>query len=330
VIAGRSGAGHGCTRRRAVLRGVALGFAALLAGARAEAGPRLAHISEVFSSADGSVQFIELELELDGEAPVELSLQAASLGHTFRFAWPSGGSAAPVAPVARLLLATPGYERIRAQAGLPRADVTLDRGPFFDRAGDHLHLLLAGEDAALQPGPLAFPSLPSDGVTSLHLRARAERAQADIQRPLPLVPGVLTPVNSAGETLLDRDGDGIADALDNCPVTPNSSQADVGGIAAPVHPEGGVPDGIGDACQCGDVNNDGRVTVADAALIRRATFQLAPYPSVELLPGFAKCDVVGPTAGECSIADATLIQRTAMGLPPGISATRCPAGRDGM
>ena len=61
---------------------------------------------------------------------------------------------------------------------------------------------------------------------------------------------------------VDTDGDLVADSLDNCKYEPNPTQSDVGGLGA------AAPDGIGDACQCGDVNNDGIVTSSDAARCR--------------------------------------------------------------
>jgi hypothetical protein len=54
-----------------------------------------------------------------------------------------------------------------------------------------------------------------------------------------------------GATGADSDGDGVADAEDRCPQFADPSQADTNG------------DGIGDVCQCGDANGDGRVTVSD-------------------------------------------------------------------
>src|SRR5271157_2429286 len=56
-------------------------------------------------------------------------------------------------------------------------------------------------------------------------------------------------------TFPDTDGDGILDPYDNCPYTYNPDQKDSGGVGS-----GSPPDGIGDACQCADVNNDGFVT----------------------------------------------------------------------
>ena len=49
----------------------------------------------------------------------------------------------------------------------------------------------------------------------------------------------------------DTDGDGIPDAFDNCPHAANADQLNSSVGSA-------TPDLIGDACQCGDVNGDGR------------------------------------------------------------------------
>jgi hypothetical protein len=80
----------------------------------------------------------------------------------------------------------------------------------------------------------------------------------------------------------DSDGDGICDngdgtgtagdnpctggatasCDDNCRYEWNPDQADTGSVA------NFGPDGIGTVCQCGDANNDGRITLADFGLIR--------------------------------------------------------------
>jgi hypothetical protein len=112
----------------------------------------------------------------------------------------------------------------------------------------------------------------------------------------------------------DADGDGVEDALDVCPVEPNPSQVDAGGLgsAAP-------PDGVGDACQCGDVSNDGHVDVADVVALR--SFLAQPTAA---LAAPQKCDVGGPgTSGTCDLVDATLLRRALAGAAPGISYV-CP------
>jgi YVTN family beta-propeller protein len=61
----------------------------------------------------------------------------------------------------------------------------------------------------------------------------------------------------------DADLDGFCDTGDNCPFTGND-QSDSGSFG-----ESG-PDGIGDACQCGDLTSDGHVGLEDVARLREA------------------------------------------------------------
>jgi hypothetical protein len=75
---------------------------------------------------------------------------------------------------------------------------------------------------------------------------------------------------------------------DNCPYVPNSDQADADG------------NGIGDACQCGDVNGDGYTNVTDALLIVRG--QVASGSEAERLG-----DVNGDTF--CNVTDALMIAK---------------------
>ncbi len=60
----------------------------------------------------------------------------------------------------------------------------------------------------------------------------------------------------------DRDGDRIPDARDNCLFMPNVGQQDRGALGT-----GNGGDRVGDACQCGDLTGDGKVTSADANLL---------------------------------------------------------------
>jgi len=64
----------------------------------------------------------------------------------------------------------------------------------------------------------------------------------------------------------DTDGDGIPNASDNCPFVANPSQQNTDG------------DAYGDACECGDVNLDGRVDQADSTLLRNALRGTATLP----------------------------------------------------
>ncbi len=114
----------------------------------------------------------------------------------------------------------------------------------------------------------------------------------------------------------DADGDGVPDAADDCPFAQNPDQLDRGGIGT-----GSAPDGVGDACQCGDVNGDGSVTLADALAIQRA--QLSPPTAVLALP--ERCDVGGSTG--CSLTDALIIRRALLSPPVASVAARCAPGR---
>jgi hypothetical protein len=86
----------------------------------------------------------------------------------------------------------------------------------------------------------------------------------------------------------DADNDGVSDGEDNCPLVPNPDQSDTD------------ENGIGDACQCGDVNGDGVTNVTDALAIARGEV-------VSENPNFGKCDVSGD--GVCNVTDALQIAR---------------------
>jgi hypothetical protein len=110
---------------------------------------------------------------------------------------------------------------------------------------------------------------------------------------------------------VDSDQDGVEDCDDNCPYKANDQQ-DNGGINT------SVGDGIGDACQCGDVNGDGRVSTSDGTLIKRTALGLGPYFNQSGMPQPYNCDVNGTTNDDCSTSDGSITKRAALGLPPGI------------
>ena len=110
----------------------------------------------------------------------------------------------------------------------------------------------------------------------------------------------------------DCDFDGVAEAVDNCLLTANAAQADSGGVAS------NVADGIGDACQCGDVNGNGIVNGQDAQAIKRHGLRLSPNP-LFTVPG--NCDVTGN--GLCNGQDANAVSRAALGQPSPSFGQRC-------
>jgi hypothetical protein len=102
----------------------------------------------------------------------------------------------------------------------------------------------------------------------------------------------------------DADLDGILDAADNCPNAVNEDQLDRGGVNT------SAPDGIGDACQCGDVSGNGIVNGQDANAIQRHGLGATPNP-LFVVPG--NCDVSGN--GLCNGQDANAVKRAALGQP---------------
>jgi hypothetical protein len=137
----------------------------------------------------------------------------------------------------------------------------------------------------------------------------------------------------ADGVLADGDGSGVAGdhpcangvtagCDDNCPRHANPNQVDTGSAGTPGNPGGTGPDGRGDACQCGDVNGDGKVLGNDVALIRRFLLQL----SVPVGFDVRRCNVAGEPGNEvsrCGVNDATVIRRAALGLGPGIQQASC-------
>ncbi len=120
----------------------------------------------------------------------------------------------------------------------------------------------------------------------------------------------------------DSDGDEVGDACDNCPLRPNPNQIDTGGVASPGDPQGNLPDGIGNLCQCGDVTNNGRVNQQDLDTQRDA---LAGVPSLISAP--EKCNTKGPidvsfqdafgVTPDCELNDWAVMNRKLSGLDPG-------------
>ena len=94
---------------------------------------------------------------------------------------------------------------------------------------------------------------------------------------------------------------------DNCPAIYNPLQNDSGGV-------GGPADGIGDACQCGDVaGNNGSVDILDWVVLVRNLAGLTPLDSPE------KCSVIDSGPRSCDLQDVTPIRRALAFLPPGLS-----------
>ena len=130
-------------------------------------------ISEVYSNATGTVQFIEFlqpSFSFDDERFVGgQTLTDAAFGHTFTF-----GSSLPnqPPPSSHFLVATPGYA---ALSGVPAPDYMLATNNFFSTAGDTLTFATFVDQ--LQFTGAQFPT---NGTNSLNRRPRGfHRAEWD-------------------------------------------------------------------------------------------------------------------------------------------------------
>jgi len=161
------------------------------------------------------------------------------------------------------------------------------------------------------------------------------------EREIPgfLDPVIISVVHSCGGRGGDTDGDGICDdgdgsepagqppcscqpnsgpdclnsCDDNCPFVSNPLQED---CCTPGDPN--TPDGIGDACQCGDVTGEGAVNSLDATMIKRQALSLSA-PQF-LVPD--NCDVTGD--GNCNSSDATMVLRKALNISAPLFGNNCP------
>lgn len=117
-------------------------------------------------------------------------------------------------------------------------------------------------------GDPVIPTFATDSVTDADLAARGSFA-------LPL----------------DFDGDGFVNEFDKCQFVAEAFQLDTGGVESLVNLLGQDPDGIGNACQCGDTRgllassnppvNDGKVVSDDARGIQEILVGLDTDPAIE-------------------------------------------------
>ena len=120
---------------------------------------------------------------------------------------------------------------------------------------------------------------------------------------------------------LDPDGDGRTEN-DKCPFVPDSN-LDGGGRQSPANPTGETPNGIGNDCECGDVNRSFRVDQQDRSAI--AGFLIGTPPV-----GFdaTLCNVSGAAsfsdAPGCGVEDVLEQEKNFQGLPRGIEG-KCAA-----
>ena len=108
--------------------------------------------------------------------------------------------------------------------------------------------------------------------------------------------------------LPDVDSDGVPDVSDNCPFVPNNSQTNSDSLPA------------GDACQCGDVNNDLSVDGLDVQIAREKLMGAPLSGSFDV----ARCDFLGAAGSACGVDDIFVLDRLISGAPISLE-NACPA-----
>jgi hypothetical protein len=102
----------------------------------------------------------------------------------------------------------------------------------------------------------------------------------------------------------DPDGDGYLTPCDSCAYKTNVDQADRGRVGST------VADGIGDACQCTELTNDGFVNATDVTRLRQHLSNALPLPPTER----ARCSAIGG-ATDCTVRTLAVLRR-ALATPP--------------
>jgi hypothetical protein len=151
----------------------------------AQAGHHQWIISEIYSNADGTIQFVELLGTADNEQGIG-SFSVTTLGPEGSVA--SSASLSPDLPStatdgAYLLIGTAGYATIAAAQGAPAPDRTLPDN-FLELTGDRVRYAgIAATDRAYGAG-----GIPTDGILSLDYEVGSPGTTAN------------TPENFAGDT----------------------------------------------------------------------------------------------------------------------------------
>ena len=143
--------------QKSLLMCVAIGLS-LATASLAQAAFHLFQITEVYSNASGSVQFVELFTDQSSQQFVNFtSLESSTTGNTYNFPAQLPADSANH----HFLIATPGYA---ALPGVPAPDYILPINNFFSTTADTLTF------SGAQFPTFSFSSgqLPTDGVNSLN------------------------------------------------------------------------------------------------------------------------------------------------------------------
>ena len=140
--------------RRSILLSIALGLVAV--ASPAIAGIHTWDVAEVFSNADGTIQFVELVD--NGTTGGEINVGNASITSSLGTVTWANGTVTPPTNGRRYLIATPAFA---ALPGAPTPDVVVPPAnvPMFDIAGDTVSF--GSVDS------MTFPAVPTDGLQSI-------------------------------------------------------------------------------------------------------------------------------------------------------------------
>jgi parallel beta-helix repeat protein len=110
----------------------------------------------------------------------------------------------------------------------------------------------------------------------------------------------------------DPDGDQNPGGGDNCPGVPNPGQEDTGGLNT------ALPNGRGNACECGDVTDNGVVDAADVGLFRAHLVDRGVEFQGAIL---GKCSVFGTSPSLCDSVDVVVLRRALASQAPGLGSS---------
>ncbi len=149
------------------LRAITTLLVLLLAAGNAQAAFHLWDITEVYSNADGSVQFVEFFTTTNNQDElfnhdVTSTANTYTIPHDLDTADPVGnpnGGGNNATANQHFLIATPGFA---ALPGAPTPDYVFDATNFFDTVADTI-ILVSADSMAFTSG-----ELPTDGINSLN------------------------------------------------------------------------------------------------------------------------------------------------------------------
>ncbi len=244
----------------------AAAISSFLLGSPALATFHLWNISEIYSNADGTVQYIELFTTANSQQfTIGTRIRASQSASTNDFVFP-GNAPAPTAGH-HLLLATADFA---ALPGAVTPDFTLPDGFLFTPDGIVNYI---GANS------LSYDCLPTSGTLSIHCDANngisCMATSVGVNSPTNYA-GATGSIDAGGGGCTDTDDDGICDVCDPCAGGPTSGDTDADGSvdlddfvvfeSCLVGPDGG----LGTGCECFDFDTDNDVDLENYAAFQGA------------------------------------------------------------